>query len=646
MPFPFRQELNNFLLYAVAFSILRRGYDCKRVVCGLRWCGPVSRKEMKIMRNMANMAKFMVVAGCACALTATAFPPRMELDKAEKIVAEVMSSDVAAFNSKGKTAADVARAALKYVDEAEGEAARFLLLKGAFVYQVRAADYDGAKATIGRIRAEIDNVPDKIVADMLVASLRRVPRKHCGQLFDLLQRTQNRVRYAQEAKSIEQKSKASPADKKLQGQLGERYAMLGDWKKAVETFAAGDGKRAEIAQWEQNYPETGITELTTATVADFWWDAEADGNEDLKSAYRTHAAYWYRKAIENNVLPGLMKTRAEKRISEAEKDVDIVVQTHAEPPTSVAKHDPSQPPPRTLKLGRGADIEFVGCPAGSFMMGYEDDKNPRSMWRAHKVNITRPFWLSKFKVTHGMWNAYKSVKLTKEDQVLGGMMRVHFATPEEAEAFCEWATKRFRSNLPAGYVVRFPTNAEWEYACRANATDTDDQYVRLWRYMRHDDSSIIVSWSEDVLPKLNAAGLDANIDRVLGTAVGTKRPNAWGLYDMLGNGADLLLDRVDCGLLKSRNGEPFAVARGYPNIRDQDAVCIKDEETDPLWWGSGKLARNLSRGGAVAIKKGSSDGAWLGHHRIMSPCFGWGEKPHPFRLCIGPDLVKEKGFKK
>lgn len=198
-----------------------------------------------------KLAKFMVFAGCACALTAAAFPPEMELKKAEKIVKEIMSSDVAAFNAKGKTAADVARAALKYADEADGEAARFLLLKGAFVYQVRAADYDGAKATIGRIRAEIDNVPDKIVADMLASSLRRVPRKHCGQLFDLLQRTQNRVKYTQELQMLASKAKTAKADRTIHARMGELHALLGDWKQAAASFAAvGAGKRADMAAWE------------------------------------------------------------------------------------------------------------------------------------------------------------------------------------------------------------------------------------------------------------------------------------------------------------------------------------------------------------------------------------------------------------
>ncbi len=595
------------------------------------------------MQKMADMARFMVFAGCACVLTATAFPPRMELDKAEKIVTEIMSSDVAAFKAKGKSAADVASAALKYADEANGEAARFLLLKGAFVYQVRAQDYDGAKATIGRIRAEIDNVPDKVVADMLASSLRRVPRKHCGQLFDLLQRTQNRVKYTQELQTLAPKAKAAQVDRTVHARMGELHALLGDWKRAAASFAAvGAGKRADIAAWEVAQPGEN-KKFDAAKAADFWWDEAANAAEDLAAAYRVHAAYWYRRAIKDDALPGLKKPLAEKRISEAEKDMDMSEAANAEVPVAAAaKGDPSQPPPRTLKLGRGADIEFVGCPAGSFMMGNKFVQNrPRSIWMYHKVNFTRPFWLSKFKVTHGMWNAYKRVNLTKEDQVLGGMNRVHFATLQEAEAFCEWATKRFRSNLPPGYVVRFPTNAEWEYAYRANVTDETDPYVQSWARKPNEveDLAITVSWDKEVFPKLNAAGVKFDATRVFGAAVGTKRPNAWGLYDMVGNGSEYLLDRVDCGLLKDGKGVSLAGRSGYPDWFDQDAVRIEETETDPLWWCSGEQARNLKRGSGARV-----NGRWTGHPAILSLCFGL--HPFPFRLCIGPDLVKEKGFKK
>ena len=641
-------------------------------------------KGCGFVKGFVARMRLAAVAGCLVVAmvspTAFAMPTKSQIAKAEKLVSEIMQSDVAAFKAKSKTAADVASAALGYADEAQDEAAKYVLLKGAFQFQVRAADYDGAKDTIGRIRADIADVPDKIVADMLAAALRRVPRKHCGQLYDLLQRMQNRVRYAQELQTLAQKVKSAPSDHVAQARIGELHALLGNWEQAVASFAAvGGGKRAEVATWEMTYPKADKKFDETA-VADFWWDDAANAkDEELAATCRSHASHWYRKAIENNAAQGLRKTLVEKRIAEVEKDVDVIAapaQSRATIPVAqqisaseaaVGKGG-TQPPSRTLRLGGGVDIEFVGCPAGSFMMGDPKDDSPRSAYRYHKVNITRPFWLSKFKVTHGMWNAYQKVSLTKEDNALGGMKRVHCVKVEEADAFCEWLTKRCRSSLPPKYVVRLPTEAEWEYALRANVTDPNDPYVRMFQHrrgggdgyvyeMRADGTAwfafpelkdFIVTLPLDVKPRLQAAGLwgsegeaaekgysndksagksqGAFFGRIQGMEVGTKKPNAWGLFDMAGNKGEMVFDTVDFSHIP-RAGMSF-------RYRDQDGLCYAEEETDPLHLALRSVQRctNIRRGGY------SAGGWWV---TLSGKTFSF-STPIPFRLCIGPDLMKEK----
>ena len=74
-----------------------------------------------------------------------------------------------------------------------------------------------------------------------------MPRKHCGQLYDLLQHTQNRIRYTQEAQELAAKAKANPSDKALRAALGEKRALLGDWQAALPELAAGTGPAAEAA---------------------------------------------------------------------------------------------------------------------------------------------------------------------------------------------------------------------------------------------------------------------------------------------------------------------------------------------------------------------------------------------------------------
>lgn len=296
------------------------------------------------------------------------------------------------------------------------------------------------------------------------------------------------------------------------------------------------------------------------------------------------------------------------------------------------------------------------------MMGDPKDNNPRSVYRYHKVNITRPFWLSKFKVTHGMWNAYQKVVLTKEDNALGGMKRVHCVRSEEIPAFCEWLTKRCRSSLPPKYVVRRPTEAEWEYALKANVTDPNDPYVRMYNagiiYDIRDGVSYfafpevkdyVATWLHDAKPRLQSSGLwgvkeaeevqeKAHIGRhsrigaqILGMEVGTKSPNAWGLYDMVGNRGEIVEDMLDRSLVQMVNNSW--------NRRDQSAICYEPEETDPL-----HLApRNSAKKGCLA-RGGFKNFGWMA---TASGKFDVGLSTQlPFRLCIGPDLMKEKGFKK
>ena len=165
-------------------------------------------------------------------------------------------------------------------------------------------------------------------------------------------------------------------------------------------------------------------------------------------------------------------------------------------------------------------MEFVLIPAGSFTMGTHreqldaiggDDKNCRNRIEhetpQHKVEISRPFYLGKYPVTQAQWQA---VMVTNPSEIIGMRRPVENVSWEDAQAFMQ------KLNEQEGVSdYRLPTEAEWEYACRASSSGLysfGDDEARLGNYAWYGGSA-------DGQPQ----------------PVGQKDPNGWGLYDMHGN---------------------------------------------------------------------------------------------------------------
>lgn len=183
---------------------------------------------------------------------------------------------------------------------------------------------------------------------------------------------------------------------------------------------------------------------------------------------------------------------------------------------SSAQEEPTLPPwpgkDLVVDLGGGVKMEFVWISAGSFVMGtdrgpFVDERPP------HRVTITRPFYMGKYEVTQEQWERVRGehVSLFREPQFAGSRRR-----PVENVRWDDCA--RFAAALNSrveGYEFRLPTEAEWEFACRAG---TPGAY----------------GFGDDV------AGLAAHAwyaGNAYGQThpVGEKMPNAWGLFDMHGN---------------------------------------------------------------------------------------------------------------
>lgn len=184
-------------------------------------------------------------------------------------------------------------------------------------------------------------------------------------------------------------------------------------------------------------------------------------------------------------------------------------------------------PERQQELLKTFDGEFVKITPGegdfprTFVMGSE--KGPRSEQPAHAVTIDRPFAMAKYEVPQ---NLYQAV-MGQNPSVWGGPRNsVEMVTWRDAVAFCQRATQLMRKLelLAADEEIRLPSEAEWEYCCRAG---TKTAYSFGDSATRETDQGLKASALDEFgWHTGNAAGNDP--------PVGAKKPNAWGLYDFHG----------------------------------------------------------------------------------------------------------------
>ena len=289
--------------------------------------------------------------------------------------------------------------------------------------------------------------------------------------------------------------------------------------------------------------------------------------------------------------------------------------------------------PFWINLGTDAEFEFAACPAGSFMMGCDGDR--MSVGFRHKVNLPRPFWIARYQTTKRLYSTFRRIRsLTDEKKLYGGMDVPHGGLSRtDMEEFCAFLTRGNRDRLPKGYVFRLPTDAEWEYALNANCDDPGDPYVRFKNGDKSAADEISVSW-DSVNKHRVAHGLEpiAPVHKGQGTvfAVGTRRPNAWGIYDMLGNGQEYVLDTIPCGSLNTPYGEGALGVNAYD-------FGYADEETEPLRDAGDTNRLVITRGGVRYRRFGAS---WY-ERTVVSPGSHWNGH-FVFRIALAPDILGER----
>ncbi len=277
------------------------------------------------------------------------------------------------------------------------------------------------------------------------------------------------------------------------------------------------------------------------------------------------------------------------------------------------------------QYGRWADVIVAGVlqrfrliPPGMFTMGCDNDE-VHAAWMArslnrfpvpadrtiyvatqHEVTLTQAYWLADSACTQGMWRA-----------VMGSNPSVFGDNPQRPVENVTWEDCQLMvtalNRLLPGAGVRLPTEAEWEHACRAGTTTA--LYTGDIRYTSYNAAALeSIAWYSGNAEYLEGKPAATDIKDSAGNShrMGThpvklKSPNAWGLYDMLGNVDQWCAD--------------------YAETSTADAV------TDPT--GKGNGSKRVVRGGN-----------WLEGPAVCRSAARWWLIPHAtystlgFRLCI------------
>ena len=345
-------------------------------------------------------------------------------------------------------------------------------------------------------------------------------------------------------KAAEEEAKADEAKKAAAKAAADKAAAEEEAKKAAEKAAAEEEAKRKAAEEEAKADEAKKAAAKAAAEKAAADKAAADKAAAEKAAAEEEAKRKAKKAAEEKAAAkaAAEKAAADKAAAEAEAKRNAEAQAAAEK-ARLEKEAEQRDREFLLRLKRegfildeaanaivpgtlrsftlplGEKIEMVWCPPGWFMMGSPETEQERKVdERRHAVRISRGFWIGKYEITRGQWDA-----------VMGGDSFFGKKEPKAAVNWedCRTFLQRLKRATNGTVSARLPTEAEWEYACRAG---TSTPFSFGWQL-----NGVQASCNR-AAPYGTTENGPMNLRwRVSDVGSFSRYQNAWGINDMHGN---------------------------------------------------------------------------------------------------------------
>ncbi|MBR4569531.1 MAG: SUMF1/EgtB/PvdO family nonheme iron enzyme [Candidatus Riflebacteria bacterium] len=203
----------------------------------------------------------------------------------------------------------------------------------------------------------------------------------------------------------------------------------------------------------------------------------------------------------------------------------------------------------SFQLNNETKLYVVKCEAGEFNMSSPEDEVGRQKgeYDLYKVSIDKEFFIGKYEITQAQYIALMGENPSKN---VGNEKPVERVTYYNAIEFCNKLNKITESTRPAGYEFTLPSEIQWEYACRAGTNTAFNNGKHLSSPKGAAEEIDEIAWYK-------------HNSETKTHAVGMKKSNNWGIYDMHGNVAEWCLDAFDDkGLVSKVNNDSKCAIRG------------------------------------------------------------------------------------